>query len=50
MTNTTPENLPDPEEISALDDFDGDELHKEEYIGEEVSPEDDPNIQEHYDG
>ena len=42
--------VPQPEEVSALDEFDGDELHKDEYIGEEVSPADDPNIQEHYRG
>jgi hypothetical protein len=44
MTNPEPET-------PALDDLpDGDELHKEEYIGEEVLPNEDPNLQEHYDG
>lgn len=45
MTNTAPEP-----EIPALDELDGDELHKEEYIGEEISPDEDPNITEHHDG
>jgi hypothetical protein len=44
MTNTTPEDLPEqPEEVSALDDLDGDELHRPEYIGEEILPDEDPN-------
>lgn len=28
-----------PKDVAALDEFDGDELHTEENIGEEVSPE-----------
>lgn len=43
MTNTEPE-------IPALDELDGDELHREEYMGEFIDPSEDPNIQEHYDG
>lgn len=44
MTNTTPEDMPEqPEEVTALDDFDGDELHQDKYIGEEVLPGEDPN-------
>lgn len=50
MTSTTPEDLPQPEEIAALDEFDGDDLHQEQYIGEELAPDEDPNLAEHYDG
>lgn len=44
MTNTAPE--PDN---PALDDLpNGDEIH-DQYVGEEITPDEDPNITEHHD-
>lgn len=41
-------SAPEPDD-AAFDDFDGDDIH-EKYIGEEVAPDEDPNITEHHDG
>ena len=35
---------------AALDELDGDELHAEEFMGDFISPDEDPNLLEHLDG